>query len=160
MYIYRLLKSEIMKIYRLKPLVGAFLLSLIISCKVEPQAIEYGKDQCSFCVMNIVDKTHAAQYVTKKGKQFKFDAIECLINDISDKNENKIAELLVADYGNPGIMIPAKKATYLISKEIKSPMGAFLSGFSTIEKAKELQQIHSGDIYTWETLKQKLSDIE
>lgn len=131
---------------------------LAISCEVEPQAIEYGKDQCSFCKMNVVDKTHAAQYVTKKGKQYIFDSIECMANDLSEKNVEDIAVLLVANYGNPGEMIDAKSATYLISSNIKSPMGANLSALSTSEKAAELQQKYTGEIYTWETLKKKLSD--
>jgi len=149
-----------MKINFLRPISGIVIFLCVISCKIEPQGIEFGKDQCSFCVMNIVDKTHASQYVTKKGKQFKFDAIECLINDINDKNEEDIGILLVADYGNPGEMIPAQTATYLISREIKSPMGANLSAMSTIEKAQEMQKKHSGEIYSWETLKQRLSDKE
>lgn len=142
----------------LRPLVGIVIIVLTISCEVAPEAIEYGKDQCSFCVMNIVDKTHAAQYVTKKGKQFKFDAIECMVNDLSDKLDENLAFLLVADYGSPGEMINAKSATFLISKEIKSPMGAYLSAVSSMQKAKELQQNHSGDIYNWTSLKEKLSD--
>jgi len=141
-----------------KPFIGVVILLLTISCKVEPAAIEYGKDQCSFCVMNIVDKTHSAQYVTKKGKQFKFDAIECLVNDLSEKNESNLAKILVADYGNPGQMIDASSAIFLISPEIKSPMGANLSALSSSEKAKELQQKYSGEIYSWESLKQQLSD--
>ncbi len=147
-----------MKTTLLKSFISVVLLALIISCKVEPQAIEYGKDQCSFCKMNVVDKTHASQYVTKKGKQFKFDAIECMIHDLSKKNEEDILLFLVANYGNPGEMIDAKTATFLISKEIKSPMGANLSAFSSKNKAEELQQKHGGENYTWETLKQKLSD--
>ncbi|MFB9272417.1 MULTISPECIES: nitrous oxide reductase accessory protein NosL [Flavobacteriaceae] len=147
-----------MKSKLLKPFTGIFILLLTISCKVEPQPIEYGKDQCSFCKMNVVDKTHAAQYVTSKGKQFKFDAIECMVNDLIEKNEDNIAILLVANYGNPGEMIDATTAAFLISKEIKSPMGANLSAFSSKNKAEELQQKHGGAIYTWETLKQKFSD--
>ena len=147
-----------MKNKLLKPLIGAVILLVSISCKIEPTAIEYGKDQCSFCKMNVVDKTHAAQYVTKKGKQFKFDSIECMINGLNNKNEQNLAMLLVANYGNPGEMIDAKTATYLISKAIKSPMGANLSAFSSKDKAEELQQKHEGLIFTWETLKQKLSD--
>ncbi|WP_372793141.1 nitrous oxide reductase accessory protein NosL [Lutibacter sp.] len=147
-----------MKSKLLKPLIGVVILLVSISCKVEPEAIEYGKDQCSFCKMNIVDKTHSAQYVTKKGKQFKFDAIECLINDLTDKSEDEMALILTADYGNPGEMIDAKTATFLICKEIKSPMGANLSSFSSKNKAEELQQKYTGEIYSWETLKQKLSD--
>ena len=129
-----------------------------ISCKVEPEAIEFGKDQCSFCKMNIVDKTHSAQFVTAKGKQFKFDAIECMVNYIGQKNEEKIALLLVADYGYPGEMTEAEKATYLITPAIKSPMGANLSAFSAKNKAEEVQRKNQGEIYTWETVKQKLSD--
>ena len=91
MYIYNLIKIEKMKINFYKPFIGSGILLLTISCKVEPEAIEYGKDQCSFCEMNIVDKTHAAQYVTKKGKQFKFDAIECMVNDLNEKNEEDIS---------------------------------------------------------------------
>lgn len=135
-----------------------FILLLSVSCKVEPQAIEYGKDQCSHCKMNIVDKTHSAQYVTKKGKQFKFDAIECLVNAIQDIDENDIAIMLVANYLNPGEMIDAKTAAYLISKEIKSPMGANLSAVLTKEEAVKLQQKYTGEIYSWEALKEKLAD--
>lgn len=158
MYIYITIKIKKMNSKFSKSIIGVLLLLLIISCKVEPQPIEYGKDQCSFCKMNVVDKTHAAQYVTAKGKQFKFDAIECMVNDLNEKNEEDIAILLVANYANPGEMVDAKTATYLISEEIQSPMGANLSGFSLKTKAEELQQKHGGDIYTWETLKQKFSD--
>jgi copper chaperone NosL len=142
----------------LKLFLGTIVLLLTFSCKVEPEAIEYGKDQCGFCKMNIVDKMHAAQFVTTKGKQFKFDAIECMINYTGQNSEEKIALLLVADYGNPGEMTDAETATYLISTAIKSPMGANLSAFSVKNTAEEFQQKNSGEIYTWETVKQKLSD--
>ena len=147
-----------MKSNFLKPFIGIFILLLTISCKVEPESIVYGKDQCSFCMMNIVDKTHASQYVTKKGKQFKFDAVECLVNDLNQKNEEDLAIILVANYGNPGEMIDAKSATYLISSAIKSPMGVILSALETSEKAIELQQQYSGEIYNWESLKKHLSN--
>ena len=147
-----------MKYNFLKPFIGIFILLLTISCKVEPESIVYGKDQCSFCMMNIVDKTHAAQYVTKKGKQFKFDAVECLVNDLREKNEEDLSIILVSNYGNPGEMMDAKTATYLISSAIKSPMGANLSAVETLEKAIELQQQFKGDIYAWEPLKKHFNN--
>ena len=142
----------------LKLFVGIIVLLLTISCKVAPEAIEYGKDQCSFCKMNIVDQTHSAQLVTAKGKQFKFDAIECMVNYLGESSEEKIAILLVADYANPGEMTDAETATYLISEAIKSPMGADLSAFSVKSTAEEFQQKHTGEIFSWELLKQQLSD--
>jgi copper chaperone NosL len=150
-------KIKKMKSKYYNPLAGIIILLLTISCKIEPQAIEYGKDQCSFCVMNIVDKTHAAQYVTKKGKQFKFDAIECLVNELKSKDEQVLAFINVANYANPGEMIPALKASYVISTAIKSPMGMNLSAFKEEKAALEVLQNHDGVVYTWEILKQHIS---
>ena len=107
-----------MKTYSIKLILGLIVLFVSISCKVEPKPIEYGQDQCNYCEMNIVDKTHAAQYVTKKGKQFKFDSIECMVNDLQEKDEEELAFILIADYGDPGKMIGAKTAFYLISELI------------------------------------------
>jgi len=147
-----------MKNLKIKYALIALLSLVIVSCKVEPQAIEYGNDVCSYCKMNIVQKTHSAQYVTNKGKQFKFDAVECLVHAVSETDVNAIALFLVADYSNPGTMIYTQDATFLISPGIKSPMGANLTALSSMEKAKELQSKHSGDLYSWETLVEKLAD--
>lgn len=93
------------------------------SCQVKPQEIDYGKDGCHYCKMTIVDNQHAAELVTKKGKAFKYDAIECMVNDLKQKENNSVELFYVNDYGNPGKFVPAKEATYLISKKIPSPMG-------------------------------------
>jgi copper chaperone NosL len=147
-----------MKTQFFKSVIGLGMLLIFFSCSVAPQPIEYGKDQCSFCKMNIVDKTHAAQFVTKKGKQYKFDAIECMVNSVIEINNTQIEILLVANYGKPGEMINAKTASYLISPEIKSPMGANLSAVSTLDEANKLKESYTGNIYTWETLLQKFSN--
>lgn len=134
------------------------LIMLITSCKVEPKKIDYGNDHCHFCDMTVVDKTHAAQYVTKKGKAYMFDAVECMVNDLNkNNNEDNMAFLLVADYSNPGNLVDANVATYLISEKIKSPMGANLSAFKSKEKAQATQKEYGGKLYTWEQLKIKFS---
>jgi copper chaperone NosL len=108
--------------------------------------------------MTVVDKSHAAQYVTKKGKAYMFDAVECLTHRIiKENNEDQLAFILVADYANPGNLVDAKIATYLISEKLKSPMGANLNAFSNLETAKKAQSMHSGKLYTWSELKVKLS---
>ncbi len=141
------------------PLFFFTLLFTIISCKVEPKKINYGKDHCLNCDMTVVDKSHVAQYVTKKGKAFMFDAVECLIKTLlKENNEDQMAFILVADYGNPDNLVDAKTASFLISKKIKSPMGANLSAFSSIETAKKAQSMHGGKLYTWSELKIKLSE--
>ena len=124
---------------------------LISACTVAPSKIEYGKDACSFCDMTIVDKTHAAEYVTKKGRAYKFDAIECLINDLEDKNEEEMAYILVTDFLNPTVLINATETTYLVSEEIKSPMGANLSAFKTKEEI-----VYKGKTYNWQRIKDRI----
>jgi len=133
----------------------AALLCLLFSCKVAPEQINYGNDACHFCKMTIVDQQHAAQYVTKKGKQFKFDAIECMVNEISEKEIEKIAIFLVSDYKEPGQMTSALDATYLISKEIKSPMGANLSAFESAQIANKTKDENGGALYSWIQLREK-----
>jgi len=108
--------------------------------------------------MTVVDKTHASEYVTKKGRAYTFDAIECLVNDLKEnKNEDMMSFILVANYSNPGELIAATEATYLISKSIKSPMGANLSAFKLKEKATEHLNKGNGKLYNWEQLKTKFS---
>ncbi|NVK53140.1 MAG: nitrous oxide reductase accessory protein NosL [Flavobacteriaceae bacterium] len=133
----------------MKKILSLVLVALLFTaCSISPKKIEYGKDMCSFCDMTIVEKTHAAQYVTKKGKAYKFDAIECMLNDLKDKNVNEMAFILVTDYGNPTVLIDAEAATYLISEEIKSPMGANLSAFKDKGQIK-----NKGTHYNWNTIR-------
>ena len=102
--------------------------------------------------MTIVDRQHAAEAVTDKGKAYKFDAIECLANYLGEQPEVNFAFLLVNDYADPGELIPAASSHYLISPAIPSPMGAFLSALETEEKAKALQAEKGGEVYDWEGL--------
>jgi len=135
-----------------------FLPLFFMACSVEPKPIAYGDDHCQFCDMTVVDKTHSAEYTTKKGKSFVYDAIECLVNDINqNNNENTMAFILVADYSNPGQLTDAKTATFLISEKIKSPMGANLSAFSTKASAESHLKEFGGQIYDWTALKNKFS---
>jgi copper chaperone NosL len=143
------------KIYITSLLFGVFI--ILSSCKVEPKDINYGEDHCINCDMTVVDKSHSAEYVTKKGRAYMFDAIECLVWKIDkEQNEDKMSYLLVADYTNPGVLIDAKTATYLISEKIKSPMGANLSAFSSKETAQKVLSENDGQLYTWSELKIKI----
>ena len=139
----------------MKKLITIFsLLSLLFftSCNIQPQKIEYGKDACHFCRMNIVDQQHSAQLVTTKGKAFKFDATECMINYLKEIDTEQVGLLLVANYNNPGELLEANSSTFIISENIPSPMGEYLSAVPTKEEALILQKAKGGDIYNWNEL--------
>ena len=126
-------------------LFGFFFL-FILACGPKPQPIQFGNDECSFCKMTIVDRQHAAQIVTVKGKAYNYDAIECLLNDYKEWDHPEVALFLVSNYLTPGELVQAEQAYYLISEKIPSPMGGFLTAFASEqgrvihldEKAKDL----------------------
>ncbi len=127
-------------------------LFVFASCEVNPRPINYGADGCHFCSMTIVDKQHAAQIVTKKGKAFKFDAVECMVNHLKDVDMTTIELFLVNDYQAPGELIDAKIATFLITREIPSPMGEYLSAFKSRVEAENIEDENNGKLYSWEEL--------
>ena len=45
--------------------------------------------------MTIVDKVHAAEIVTQKGKVYKFDATECMINFMDEFDTSEIAYVFI-----------------------------------------------------------------
>ena len=142
----------------LKIITTLVVLGLLWSCNISPKPIEYGQDACHFCKMTIVDKIHAAEVVTNKGKVYKFDATECMINFLNEFDTSTIALYLSNNFTNPEELIDATQATFLISKNVPSPMGAFLSAFKNKEDALNLQAEKDGEIYNWESLLEKFED--
>lgn len=130
---------------------GVFLLALS-SCQPAPKDISFGEVNCHFCKMTVVDKQHAAQAVSLKGKNFYFDAIECMIDFLNESDQSEWAFLLVSDYSKPAHMAEAEKSTYLISKAIPSPMGAYLSAFEDPETARITQESKGGKLLTWKEI--------
>jgi len=135
-----------------KTLITLFALLLLFGCNSGPQPIEYGKDGCHFCKMTIVDKLHAAEIVTQKGKVYKFDSSECMVRFLEEFDSSTIKSYLTNNYLEPEVFIDATSATFLISENIPSPMGAFLSAFKNKDDATQVQSEKGGTLYTWETL--------
>lgn len=122
----------------------------LISCEIGPQKIEYGSDACHYCDMTIVDMQHASQLVSTKGKAFKYDAIECMVHSYQENmNDTEIALFLVADFKEPGVLTDATTATYLVSEQIQSPMGANLSAFKNQNEAESAKSEFTGATFSW-----------
>ncbi|MDX1684417.1 MAG: nitrous oxide reductase accessory protein NosL [Saprospiraceae bacterium] len=142
------------KTTRIVSMASIALMSLIIvGCSADVRPIDYGKDNCEYCKMTVVDPQFAAEAVTSKGRIYTFDAIECLVNYVGEKEDVNFKLLMVNDYTSPPDLIDARTATYLISEKIPSPMGAFLSGYESRAKAQEYQDEFGGKLYDWHSLK-------
>ena len=125
---------------------------LMASCAPKAEPIDYGKEECAFCKMTIVSPQFASEVVTQKSKAFKYDAVECMLQA---PQEDQVALHLVCDYLKEGNLIDATKATYLISPEIQSPMGAHLAAFASKEEAQKVQAEKGGDLYDWAGIQAK-----
>lgn len=129
-----------------------FTLALFIGCKVESVEIKYGGHMCNYCQMTVVDPSHAAQYVTEKGKAYIFDSIECMYFELKEKDISEPELILVSNYENPGQLINARTSWFIIDKDIPSPMGKFLSALPTEESISRFRD-EDTQVYKWSELK-------
>ena len=125
---------------------------LLSACTIEPVEINYGMDACAFCTMTIVDRGHAAEYVSQKGKAYKFDAIECLARELQGSDDPAPALVLVADYSQPGKLLSAHEAIIVRCEDIPSPMGEFLSAFPDSASLKRIIGKGSYEILKWDEI--------
>jgi len=133
----------------------AFIITIsffLLSCAAEPEPLVFGKDQCHTCKMTLMDKKFGAEVVTKKGKVYKFDDINCLFNFYREGSvdKNELQYNLVIDFSSPEKLIDAEKAYFLISSEIKSPMASQVAAFESLPN--ELKQQWGATEYKWDDL--------
>ena len=123
-------------------------------CQDGPRKISYGEDHCHYCKMTIVDPKFSAQAITDKGKVYRYDAIECLVNQVNEESE--MEEMYVAHFSEPGKWLKADSALYVISRDIPSPMGAFLSAYRDRAEAQEVLEGREAEFFQWEGLKNRI----
>jgi len=131
---------------------SSLLLSMACQRKVEP--INYGKDQCDYCRMNISDGNYGAEILTEKGRIYKYDAIECMVMHAEEEGF-KNASFYAVPFDRPKTLKPVDSLSFIISKAYRSPMGANLAAFFHEENI-ENDSLHQ---YTlkWRALHKKLS---
>ena len=97
-----------------------FLLTAVVSCSTDPEQINYGTDQCALCRMNISEQGFGAEIVTKKGKIYKYDGTECMMNALALGNIpiEEASGLFVIDAANPNQLTNAVKR--IISYQLKN----------------------------------------
>lgn len=129
------------------------LIAALFSCSKEPTPINYGKDFCDHCRMKIVDERFGAEMVTKQGKVFKFDALECMVNyhqELDQEKQQNVLHLLVANAAAKGSLLEVTKAVYLRSENFPSPMGSNISAYGDATQREPFIKEYDGALLTWE----------
>ena len=124
---------------------------LFSSCSTEPQQINYGKDACDFCKMNIVDPRFSSQCISTKGKSFQFDDIHCMVSFMKNGGiwRNEIAGVYFSDFNDKIKWIPSDQAFLLQSDSLRSPMGWNTTAFSTENAREDAFKKFNGKKITW-----------
>lgn len=142
-----------------KPFLIAFLgIILLMSCTTEPEAINYGKENCQFCKMTIMDNKYGCEVVTQKGKIFKFDDMSCMIKyiNISEQTPKDYAQIVVNNYDKPASLVDVNQLFFVVSPNFASPMMGNTAAFSNEKLANEtLKKDSEAKKYSWNELVEK-----
>lgn len=135
----------------MRVLMTVLLTAFSFGCSTGPEPIVFGKDQCAFCKMTIADPGFGGELVTDKGRIYKFDATECMVDYVYE-NDIEFSDKLVIAFDDPKKLHPVDSLSFVIDEKYKSPMGANLAAFRNRNTVK----IKHPQFIQWEELKSKL----
>lgn len=132
-----------------------FLLLFVLvftSCAQKPEPLVAGKDSCHHCKMPVADTRFGAELITNKGRIYKFDDVNCMIQwkALPENKEVQYSHVLVVNYFDTTDLLEAANAVFLKSADIRTPMNSGFAAFSSEENARKLLNEYGGEICNWE----------
>jgi copper chaperone NosL len=126
----------------------------LASCSTDPQPINYGKDACVFCKMNIVDEKFATQCFNTKGKSFRFDDIYCLDLFLQQGKlaKDDLSAVYFSDYNKKGHWLKSEEAFLLQSDALDSPMGGNTIALSSEQERTDAMTRFNGTKLLWKDI--------
>lgn len=134
--------------------VAAAVILLLQSCSSGPQSIRYGADMCDFCKMTIMDKKFACEWVTTKGKVFRFDDTHCLLT--YTKMSDSKGQAYLNDFSGNAELVKANELFFVNAAAIKAPMGGTIAAFADKHTAESFSQTNNGTIVPWEAVEKTI----
>jgi len=107
---------------------------------------------CASCKMAISQKKYAAEFVDKDGTAYKFDDIGCMLRFVKEHGvKGQVEAYFVGDY-NTHSWLDARRATYVKSSALPSPMGSGLAAFKDRPEAEALAAKYQGRLLGFDDL--------
>lgn len=136
---------------------------LLTACTAQPSEpvppkIHYGEDICSDCGMIINEPRFAGAYAVEQEpgrfESFVFDDIGDLLLHMYKNKTLKGVDWWVHDYHSEE-WIDAPTAFYVLSNQIKTPMGYGIAAFAEESAAKEFAAGVDGKLLSWDDLRNR-----
>lgn len=134
----------------MRPRAALLLLALLLAaCSAGPGAVHWGVEECAHCQMMIADERYAAQVVDRRGRTFKFDAIECMTSFLraGELAQADVHSVWVADGRERWITV--EDAHFVHSERIRSPMGGGLAAYADEAAARRVLAETGGALLAW-----------
>ncbi|MDZ4808686.1 MAG: nitrous oxide reductase accessory protein NosL [Bacteroidota bacterium] len=128
------------------------------SCSAKTEPFNYGKDNCYFCKMGIVDPKYGGEVVTKKSKVYKFDDLICMVRYLQSgtlKGE-EIAKKVIINFEKENEFLDVEKVTFWIGPQLKSPMGSNAAAFNSQQAAEKAKAGKEGQLVSWDDLYKRI----
>jgi copper chaperone NosL len=130
-------------------------LAIAAACaRPAPRPIALGEENCRHCHMTIADPRFAAELVTTRGVVYAFDDVGCLAAFVRQGKvpAAEIHSLWVYDYLQPDSLLDARRAVYLRSDSLRTPMATGLAALRPGPAADSLERRLGGELRSWDEL--------
>jgi len=127
-------------------------LAVAACARLAPRAIALGEENCRHCHMTIADPRFAAELVTTRGRVYAFDDVGCLAAFVREEKvpAGQVHSLWVYDYLEPDSLLDARRAVYLRSDSLRTPMGSSLAALRPGRAADSLRGSLGGELLSWD----------
>jgi copper chaperone NosL len=120
--------------------------------------VAFGADACASCLMGVADEGHAAELVTRTGRVYVFDSVECLASYAASLDDpDQVHSTWVTDFSDPGEMVRAEEAFFLKSPTLGSPMGLGLTAFARAEDRDGAVHAFGGEPLDWDGVRSEVA---
>jgi copper chaperone NosL len=125
-------------------------LGSVLACDSELRPLVPGTDACGTCRMTIDDVRFGALVKTAKGRLETFDSIECAAQYVATLPATLAPQgVWVADFDHPSHWLDARRARFVQSRQLRSPMGRELAAFMADSTDASLLARFGGRTATW-----------
>lgn len=107
---------------------------------------------CDYCGMLIEQPRFGGRMQTLDRQTLRFDATECMAAFTIRPRNGELAPVAMwsVRWDRPGAELDARKAVYLHSESLPSPMGLHLSAFPDARAAAAARAKHPGRLLDWD----------